>query len=188
MLSTSTAGTGAALPLARPVVERSSTGHRTRTTQGSTHVLVYRGMSLAAIAHVHQCHGPVDGVERAYWIQCRRRSRAHNVGIGNARDANRCLKPVEHRFEHRLGDANTHRTHTTSPINARFGSKTETITGMFRRLESIFSQRHRALPVEYLDAVVEMAARTADTVPTSPYNAAICPGSIPPGELNMRNV
>lgn len=74
-------------------------------------------MPSAVKAHVHQCHGPVEGMERVHWIQCCGTCRVHDVGIGSAREANRRFERVEHRFEHRLGERSARRTHATLPVN-----------------------------------------------------------------------
>ena len=86
MRTMGTAGGAAAPLLARTVVERPSTGHRTRTTQGSAHIFACRGMQPAAKADVHRRHVPVEGMKRAYWIQCPGGCWVHDVGISNTRE------------------------------------------------------------------------------------------------------
>ena len=86
MRTVGAAGGTAPLLLARTAAERPSTGHRTRTTQGSTHVFACRGMQPAAKADVHRRHVPVEGMKRAYWIQYPGGCWAHDVGISNARE------------------------------------------------------------------------------------------------------
>ena len=135
-------------------------------------------MPSAAKADVHQCHGPVEGMKRAHWIQCCGRSSVHDAGIGSAREVNRRFKLVEHRFEHRLGDGSARRTDTTSPINAGSWIQTGANIDMFRMSRSTDPELLRLRLGDGDHAVENMAARAAETISISPCNTAKHPSSV----------